>query len=54
MVRAAHHAGLQLHVWTLDDEAAIERWLDHGVDGVMTDRPALLRAVLEHRGQWYE
>ena len=54
MVRAAHHAGLQLHVWTLDDEAAIERWLDHGVDGVMTDRPALLRAVLERRGQWYE
>jgi glycerophosphoryl diester phosphodiesterase len=27
--------------------------LDIGVDGLMTDRPALLRAVLERRGQWH-
>ena len=26
--------------------------LDLGVDGVMTDRPAMLRDLLEERGQW--
>ena len=26
--------------------------LDLGVDGVMTDRPAMLRELLEKRGQW--
>jgi glycerophosphoryl diester phosphodiesterase len=26
--------------------------LDLGVDGIMTDRPAVLRAVLTERGAW--
>jgi glycerophosphoryl diester phosphodiesterase len=39
-------------VWTIDDEAEMKRLLDLGVDGIMTDRPALLRSLLEARGQW--
>jgi glycerophosphoryl diester phosphodiesterase len=49
---AAHARGLQVHVWTVDTEQETTTMLDLGVDGVMTDRPAMLREVLEKRGQW--
>jgi glycerophosphoryl diester phosphodiesterase len=51
-VNAAHHAGLPVHVWTVDDEAEMGVLLDRGVDGIMTDRPRILKGVLEARGLW--
>jgi glycerophosphoryl diester phosphodiesterase len=30
----------------------MERLLDLGVDGIMTDRPAVLKEVLERRQAW--
>lgn len=52
-VDRAHRAGLHVHVWTIDDAAEINRLLDLGVDGIMTDRPVILREVLESRGVWH-
>lgn len=52
-VAAAHARGVQVHVWTVDEEAPMERFLDLGVDGIMTDRPSLLKAVLARRGAWH-
>jgi glycerophosphoryl diester phosphodiesterase len=49
-VRAAHRAGLPVHVWTVNDERTMHEVLDLGVDGVMTDRPRLLLDVLRDRG----
>ena len=48
-VEAAHRAGLPVHVWTANDETTIDRLLDLGVDGVMTDRPRLLRDIFAAR-----
>lgn len=52
-VETSHRLGLQVHVWTIDDEAEMHELLDLGVDGLMTDRPGVLKDVLTSRGAWY-
>ena len=51
-IATAHAAGLEVHVWTIDDPDEMRRLLALGVDGIMTDRPELLRDVLLERGAW--
>jgi glycerophosphoryl diester phosphodiesterase len=38
-IRESHDAGLKVQVWTVDDEADMERLLSWGVDGLVTNRP---------------
>lgn len=52
LVATAHTAGLAVHVWTVNEPAAMVRLLDWGVDGLVTDRPTMLREILRARGQW--
>jgi glycerophosphoryl diester phosphodiesterase len=51
-VQSASRRGIPVHVWTIDEPAEINRLLDLGVGGIMTDRPSVLKQVLEERGQW--
>lgn len=49
-VRQAHDLGLRVLAWTVNDTARMDTLIDMGVDGIVTDRPDLLRKVLRRRG----
>ena len=51
-VEEAHRRAMQVHVWTIDDEDEMVRLVELGVDGIMTDRNAVLKDVLVARGRW--
>ena len=53
-VAQAHAVGLPVHVWTVNTAATMERLLDQGVDGIMTDFPSMLRDIMNRRGVWSE
>lgn len=38
-IQAAHELGLEVHIWTVNDEGRMRRFLDMGADGIMTDFP---------------
>jgi glycerophosphoryl diester phosphodiesterase len=48
-VRGAHGNNVAVHPWTIDDPADMERFLDMGVDGIITDRPDLMIELLRSR-----
>jgi glycerophosphoryl diester phosphodiesterase len=49
-VEVAHQEGLAVHVWTIEEEAEMERLCALGVDGIITDRPTALVGVLDRLG----
>ena len=53
LVHRAHDIGARVIVWTVNEPPTMHRLLDAGVDGIITDRPDLLREVLITRGQWH-
>ena len=48
-IAAFHAARVEVHVWTINDEPTMERLLDLGVDGVVSDRADLAIGVLSRR-----
>jgi glycerophosphoryl diester phosphodiesterase len=46
----AHDARIKVVAWTINTDSEMHRLLDLGVDGIMTDYPSRLRAVLLARG----
>ena len=48
-VEAAHRLGVAVHVWTVNDTESMERLVDLGVDGIISDVPSALMGVLDGR-----
>lgn len=42
----AHRLGLQVHVWTVNDPSEMSELINLGVDGIFTDFPARMKALL--------
>lgn len=51
-VDTAHELLMHVHVWTIDDAAEMNRLIELGVDGIMTDDCRALKSVLMKRGLW--
>lgn len=50
-VRSVHASDKNVFVWTVNDPITMSRMISRGVDGLITDRPALARSVLRQRAQ---
>jgi len=46
LIDAAHRRNLEVHPWTVDETEDMQRMLDMGVDGIITDRPDLMMELL--------
>lgn len=51
-LRRARRRGVTVYAWTIDARADIEMLLDLGVEGIVSDRPDVLRQLLLERGEW--
>jgi glycerophosphoryl diester phosphodiesterase len=49
-VTEAHRHDVAVHVWTINDVLEMDRLLDLGVDGIVSDTPTLLAERLRERG----
>jgi len=50
-VRSNRRAALATHVWTVNDPDDMATMLDYGVDNIITDEPATLRALVNERAK---
>ncbi|WP_298912300.1 glycerophosphodiester phosphodiesterase [uncultured Roseobacter sp.] len=49
LVRSARNQGKKLYVWTVNEPLTMSALMSMGVDGIITDEPALARQVMEAR-----
>jgi len=49
LIRRAHDRGMRVFVWTINDPVQMSVMLSRGVDGLITDEPALARQVMDYR-----
>ncbi len=47
LIEGAHRLGMEVYYWTIDDPAEMRELLALGADGLFTNRPDLLKPILE-------
>ena len=45
-VKKAHHAGIMVNPWTVNSEKQIDKMIELGVDGIITDFPDVVSGKL--------
>jgi glycerophosphoryl diester phosphodiesterase len=50
LIAGAHRLGMEVYYWTIDDPAEMKELIELGADGLFTNRPDLLKAVLHEIG----
>ena len=45
-IEEAHRLGIKVFVWTVDQKNDMVRLMEMGVDGIITNRPDILKSVL--------
>lgn len=51
LVRTTHKQGKKLYVWTVNDPLEMSAMMSMGVDGIITDEPAMARQVMQARAE---
>jgi glycerophosphoryl diester phosphodiesterase len=49
VIAGFHRAGVEVHIWTINDRATMERLLDLGIDGLVTDRADVAVRLVDER-----
>lgn len=49
LLEEARQLGLKVYVWTVDSRSDMVRLIEMGVDGIITNRPDILKSVVELR-----
>lgn len=49
LIERARDAGIDVHVWTINDPVEMSAMISRGVDGLITDEPERARTVMEQR-----
>ncbi len=47
LVDACHEQGIDVYVWTVDDEEEMRKFITWGVDGIYSNKPGVLKRLLE-------
>lgn len=51
LIQTARDDGKEIYVWTVNDAPTMSTMISRGVDGLLTDKPALARSVLRQRAE---
>ena len=54
LITACHEERIDVYVWTVDDEDEMQKFISLGVDGIYTNRPGVLKALLMRLETAYE
>ena len=50
LLAACHEQGIEVYVWTVDEEDEMRQFISWGADGIYSNKPAILKKMVESSG----